>query len=148
MGVSITTALLAVSMTACEGGGEEDTGSVSEWEDLTSHVIKLHSSGDYAQGVEVAKRALQVAQQNDGPDHTNVALSLGNLAELHEALGEYAEAEPLYKRSLEILEQAYGQDSPYLVPTLLNMASLYEETGRADEAQRMMERANSIRAKT
>jgi tetratricopeptide (TPR) repeat protein len=99
------------------------------------------------QGVKVAKRALQVAQQNDGPDHPNVALSLGNLAELYEAQRKYAKAEPLYKQSLEILEKAFGQDSPFLVPTLLNMASLYNNTGKENEAHRMMERANKIQAK-
>ena len=138
-------------------GSEENKETISgnvigkvpatEWEDLTSQVMKLYSSGDYVQGVKVAKRALQVAQQNDGPDHPNVALSLGNLAELYEAQKEYAKAEQLYKRSLEILGKAFGQDDPYLVPTLLNMASLYNNTGRENEAQKMMERANNIQAK-
>lgn len=161
------TALLAVSLTACEGGGDggngdgggsgRNTGTISdsvirqgpvtEWEVLTSEVMKLYSSGEYTQGVKVAKRALQVAQQNDGPDHPNVALSLSNLAELYEAQKEYAKAEPLYKRSLEILEKEFGQDSPFLVPTLLNMASLYNNIGRKDEADRLMERANNIQAK-
>jgi len=36
-------------------------GPVTEWEVLTSEVMKLYSSGDYTQGVKVAKRALQVA---------------------------------------------------------------------------------------
>lgn len=162
MGVSILTALLAVSLTACKdrgnggsSGGDKGTvsgsgvgqGPATEWETLTSEVMKLYSSGDYTQGVKVARHALQVAQQNDGPDHPNVALSLSNLAELYEAQSEYDKAEPLYKRSLEILEKVYGQDSPFLVPTLLNMASLYKNTGREDEAQRMMERANNIQAK-
>jgi tetratricopeptide (TPR) repeat protein len=160
MGVSIFTALLAVSLTACKDGGNSNGGSSegytgtisgraagSEWEVLTSEVMKLYGSGDYTQGVEVAKRALQVAQQNDGPDHPNVALSLSNLAELYEAQKEYAKAEPLYKRSLEIVEKEYGQDSPFLVSTLLNMASLYKDIGRDNEAQRMVERANNINAK-
>jgi len=122
-------------------------GPVTEWEVLTSEVMKLYSSGDYTQGVKVAKRALQVAQQNYSPDHPNVALGLSNLAELYEAQREYAEAEPLYKRSLEILEKAFGQDSPFLVPTLWNMASLYNNIGRENDAHRMMERANNIQAK-
>ena len=164
IGVSILTAFLAVSLTACKGGGEEgngnggssggDTGTISdkkgpvtEWEVLTSEVMKLYSSGDYTQGVKVAKHALQVAQQNDGPDHPNVALSLGNLAELYEAQRKYAKAEPLYKRSVEILEKAFGQDSPFLVPTLLNMASLYNNIGREHDAHKVMERANKIQAK-
>ncbi len=167
MGVSILTALLAVSLTACEGGGEGGNGNggssggdtrtisdsvvgqgpVTDWEALTHEAMKLYNSGDYTQGVKVAKRALQVAQQNDGPDHPKVALSLGNLAEFYEAQREYAKAEQLYKRSLEIFEKAFGQDSPFLVPTLLNMASLYNNIGRENEAQRMMERANKIQAK-
>ena len=122
-------------------------GPATEWEALTSEVMKLYSSGDYTQGVKVAKRALEVAQKNDGPDHPNVALSLGNLAELYEAQRKYAKAEPLYKRSLEILEKKFGQDSPFLVPTLLNMASLYNNIGRENDAHKMMERANNIQAK-
>lgn len=147
LGVSVLTALLVVSLTACESGGDGEKQPDSEWEVLTSEVMNLYGSGDYAQGVSVAQRALQVAEQDFGSDHPNVALSLNNLAELHEAQSEYGEAEQLYKRSLEILEKAYGQDNPFLVPTLLNMASLYGEIGREDEAQRMMERANSIQAK-
>ena len=167
MGVSVLTALLSVFLTACECGGKKnngnggnsggDTGNVSgsvvgkgpvtEWEVLTSEVMKLYGSGDFTQGVEVAKRALQLAQQDYGPDHPNVALSLSNLAELYEAQNEYVKAEPLYKRSLSILEKEYGQDNPFLVPTLLNMASLYNNTGRENEAQRIMERANKIQAK-
>jgi hypothetical protein len=37
-------------------------GPVTEGEVLTSEVMKLLSSGDYTQGVKVAKHALQVAQ--------------------------------------------------------------------------------------
>jgi len=122
-------------------------GRGTEWEVLTSEAMKLYNSGDYTEGVRVAKHALQVAQQDDGPDHPNVALSLSNLAELYEAQEEYAKAEPLYKRSLQILEVAFGQDDPFLVPILLNMASLYNNIGREDEAHRMMERANNIQAK-
>ena len=149
MGALILTALLAIFLTACDGGNGSVVGEgpITEWEVLTSEVMKLTNSGDYTQGVKVAKRALQVAQQNDGPDHPNVAMSLSNLAELYEALEEYAEAEQLYKRSLEILEKEFGQDSPFLVNTLCNMASLYTHLGREDEAQRVMERANSIQAK-
>ena len=125
----------------------DDVQSGPEWEVLTSEVMKLCVSGDFAQGVELAKRALQVAQQNDGPDHPNVAISLSNLAELYEAQKEYAKAEPLYKHSLEIMEKEFGQNSPFLVPTLLNMASLYNNVGREDEAQQIMQRANNIQAK-
>ena len=167
MGVSILTALLAVYLTACEGRGERSNGNggssggdtrtisdsvvgqgpVTDWEALTHEAMKLYNSGDYTQGVKVAKRALQVAQQSDSPDHPNVALSLSNLAELYEALEEYAEAEQLYKRSLEILEKEFGQDNQFLVNTLWNMASLYNNIGREDEARRVMDRANKIQAK-
>jgi hypothetical protein len=32
-----------------------------------------------------------------GPDHTDVATILNNLAALYDSRGQYAEAEPLYK---------------------------------------------------
>lgn len=43
-----------------------------------------------------------------GPEHTDVATSLNNLALLYQAMREYAKAEPLYQR-VPAIEDILGQ---------------------------------------
>jgi Tetratricopeptide repeat len=50
----------------------------------------------------VAQKALQVAEQNVGPDRPDVATSLNNLAALYRATKRNAEAEALEKRAARI----------------------------------------------
>ena len=73
-----------------------------EWDTLNDEVMSLYRQGQYDRAVVVAKKALQVAEQNVGPNHPDVATSLNNLALLYQTQGQYAQAEPLYKRSLAI----------------------------------------------
>jgi tetratricopeptide (TPR) repeat protein len=85
-------------------------GAGIEWEVLNKEVIGLLASGNYEKGRVLAQKALQIAEQNAGIDHPDVASSLNSLAGIYKALGDYAEAEPLYKRSLSIMEKALGRD--------------------------------------
>ena len=52
----------------------------SEWERLNAEANSLYKQGRYDQAVVAEKKALQVAEQNVGPDHPDVATSLNNLA--------------------------------------------------------------------
>ena len=73
-----------------------------------------------------------------GPDHTEVATSLNNLALLYYAQGRYAQAEPLYKRSLAILEKALEPDHPDVATGLHNLAELYRTQGQYAEAEPLL----------
>ena len=116
----------------------------SEWERLNAEAISLYKQGRYDQAAVAEKKALQVAEQNLGPDHPDVATSLNNLAELYREQGQYAQAEPLFKRSLAILEKALGPDHPDVATTLNNLAALYKKTGREKEAKALEDRARVI----
>ena len=70
---------LATSSVWAEGAG-------IEWDVLNDEVKELYSTGKYDRGVVVAKKALDVAQKNAGPDHPDVAQSLNNLAWLYRAM--------------------------------------------------------------
>ena len=83
-----------------------------EWDKLIQEANQLYRAGNYPGAVEVAKKALEVAEKSLGPDHPDVATSLNNLAELYRTQGQYAQAEPLYKRSLAISEKSLGPDHP------------------------------------
>ena len=97
----------------------------SEWERLNAEANSFYKQGRYDQAVVAEKKALQVAEQNVGPDHPDVATSLNNLAVLYQVQGQYAQAEPLYKRSLAIREKALGPDHPDVAASVDNLALLY-----------------------
>lgn len=117
-----------------------------EWNTLNQEAEELYRAGKYDRAVEVAQKALRVAEQIPGPDHLNVATSLHNLAVLCRIQGEYAKAEPLFKRSLAILEKALGPDRPQVAASLENLAKLYRRTNRDSEAEALEQRAARIRA--
>ena len=112
-----------------------------EWLTLNEEVVNLYRSGNYDRALVVAKKALEIAEDNVGPDHPDVAISLNNLALLYKTQGQYALAEPLYKRSLAIDEKALGPDHPDVAISLNNLAALYRATNRAEEAETLEQRA-------
>ncbi len=118
----------------------------TEWERFTKEVMELYRTGEYERAVVAAKKALEVAERNAGPDHPAVATSLGNLAGLYKTQGQYAQAEPLFKRALAIMEKALGPEHPAVATSLENIAELYRKVGRAKEAESLASRAARIRA--
>lgn len=116
----------------------------SEWKTLNQEVSTLYRQGKYDQGVVVAKKALEIAERDHGPEHPIVATSINNLAEFYRAQGQYAAAEPLHKRSLAIREKALGPEHPDVGGTLNNLAELYRAQGQY--AEPIPERVSSIPA--
>jgi len=121
-------------------------GAGIEWEILHQEAIDLHRAGKYDRAVVVGMKALQVAEQNVGRDHRDVATSLNMLALIYDTQADYARAEPLYKRSLAIREKALGPDHPDVATSLENLAALYRATKRNAEAKLLEKRAAQIRA--
>jgi tetratricopeptide (TPR) repeat protein len=128
-----------------DGGGNNSQSAGIEWDTLNREAMDLYRAGKYDRAVVVAQKALQVAEQNVGPDHPDVATSLNNLGELYRTQGDYAKAEPLYKRSLAISEKALGPDHPSVATSLENLAALYRATKRDTEAEKLEVRAKRIR---
>jgi len=59
----------------------------TEWKTLNEEVLSLIRQGNSDRAVMAAKKALQIAEQTEGPDHPDVATSLNNLALLYKAQG-------------------------------------------------------------
>jgi tetratricopeptide (TPR) repeat protein len=121
-------------------------GAGNKWDTLNQETMELYQAGQYDRAVGVAQKALQVAEQNVGPGHPDVATSLNNLAGLYDTQGDYARAEPLMKRALAIWEKALGPDHPDVALSLENLAALYRATKRGSEAGALEQRAAKIRA--
>jgi len=119
----------------------------TEWKTLDQEVSTLYRQGKYDQAVVVAKKALELAERESGPDHPTVAQSLHILAGLYHARDQYAAAEPLYKRSLAIREKALGPDHPNVATSLNYLAQLYYQRGQYAAAEPLFKRSLAIREK-
>lgn len=94
------------------------------------------------------QRAIAIAGKL-GPDHTQLAKALHNLAVLHMGRGgRNEEADGLYRRSRAIWEKALGPYHPQVAQSLDNHARLLDAMkGREAEAAEMRRRVEEIRAR-
>lgn len=142
----LMTKLLLLSLVFCTNISAYADSAETEWAKLNNEIASLTQQGNLDRAIVLAKQALQVAEKSFGPNHTDVALSLHNLAKLYYTQGQYAQAEPLYKRALAIQEKTLGTDHPIVASNLKNLAVLYKKTGREKEAMELEERAAVIQA--
>ena len=69
-----------------------------------------HQQSQYPQAEAYYKRSLLIRENALGPNHVDVADSVGGLAVLYAAETRYGEAEQYYKRALTLLERALGPE--------------------------------------
>ena len=76
-----------------------------------------------------------------GPDHPEVAKTLGNLGNVHQQLADIPKAIDMYRRALVIFEATYGPDDTQVAGTLGNLGNAYRELGNYATAIEIVERA-------
>ena len=64
------------------------------------------------------ERALVINERHYGPEHPEVAKTLGNLGNAYGDLGDTARQKALLERALVILERHYGPEHPDVAKTL------------------------------
>ncbi|WP_214110780.1 tetratricopeptide repeat protein [Acrocarpospora catenulata] len=111
---------------------------------LNSSAIFHRVQGSHGRAVDIALRALAIAESEYGSDHPDVAVGLGNLAVNLGDLGKSGEAVLLEQRALAITEAAYGPDHPAVAVRLSNLAASFSDLGRPREAVPLFERALAI----
>jgi tetratricopeptide (TPR) repeat protein len=99
----------------------------------------------YTEVEEPYQKALELYEHQLGKEHSDVAFTLNELAELYKLQGKYSKAEPMYLRSLEILERQLGEDHLSVASSLNNLALLYESQGKYSEAEPLYLRSLEIR---
>ncbi|MGA7239941.1 MAG: FxSxx-COOH system tetratricopeptide repeat protein [Bryobacteraceae bacterium] len=102
-------------------------------------------AGNYATGVERARRALEAGERVLGREHPNTLTLVNNLAFLLSSKGDYDGAEPLYRRALEAQERVLGHEHPNTLTSVNNLASLIENKGDYDAAEPLYRRALEAR---
>ncbi len=100
--------------------------------------------GEYREARELHERALAIWRKLYGEEHTTVAASLNNLAEVLQALGEHDRARELLEQALAIRRQVYGEEHPSVATSLNNLAVVLRALGDYDRARELHEQALAI----
>lgn len=111
---------------------------------LNRQAVELAQMGRYVEAVGMARQALALSEQLNGPDHPSVGKALVSLAELDRRLGRYDEAEALYRRATTILEKLPASGNVTLGTLYNNLAGLFETMGRYSEAEPLYLRSISV----
>jgi tetratricopeptide (TPR) repeat protein len=98
----------------------------------------------YAQARPLYERALAITEKLRGPDHSDTALILNELALLLQDQGELAGARQLHERALTIRERVLGPDHTDTAESLNNLARLLQAQGELAAARPLLERAVAI----
>jgi tetratricopeptide (TPR) repeat protein len=105
------------------------------------------AQGRGSEGVDLLKRALELKEDRLGPDHFDVAMRLGDLADLQEARGEWAEARPVRERMIVLLANHWGPFDPQLPPVLEKLAVVCDQLDDPATARSHRQTADEIRAR-
>jgi tetratricopeptide (TPR) repeat protein len=115
---------------------------------LYNLAILRRQQGEFAEADGLYRRALEIRERKEGPNHPDVAATLNNLAGLEAAQGDYDAAQPLLERALSIRQAALGNNDVLTVQSMNNLALLYAAQGNAAAAEPLYQRAVSILEKT
>lgn len=115
--------LLAIGMVGCEESSvatkkaakeraektsEEKLSEAYDWiaaneaAMLNSMAVRYYTQGNYAKAEPLFKRSLAIKEKAFDPDHTDVATTFANLADLYRATKRFEEAEKLQRRVAQI----------------------------------------------
>ena len=125
-----------------ENFGSDRLALAATLEQLAYSVVHQHR---FSEAEQLGLRALEIKENILGPDHAEVGMILGTLADLHRFQGRLAEAEPLYQRSLAITEDIFGSDHPLVANLLSQVALLKQDLGQNSEAEALFRRTLLIR---
>lgn len=102
---------------------------------ITAGLEKATAEQRWADAVALGRQALAIEEVTNGPEHPEVAGTLGLIADWLDRQGKFAEATPLYQRSLAIFRKSLGDKAPLTMTAANNLASNLQALGRFDDAQ-------------
>jgi hypothetical protein len=100
--------------------------------------------GEHEAALLAQQQALVLKQQALGPDHPDVGVSEGNIANELAGLGRNQEALGHVDSSVALIENGYGASHPVLATQLSNRGEILGALGRPREARQSFERARVI----
>jgi len=123
---------------------------------LHGHLGSLASAqAQWNEAQEHHRKALEIRERELGSDHSEVGISLNNLANALTSSGKHAEAERMHRRALGIFENLLGPNHPHVAISLNNIANSIQAQAHpdgdvvsaAERAEPLYRRAIEIREK-
>jgi tetratricopeptide (TPR) repeat protein len=108
---------------------------------LNQQSLQLSRQGKAAEALPLAQQVLAVFQAHLPADHPNIAVALGNVAQLQMQLAHYDEALPLFQRAAAILERRHDGNPADLGFMLANIADIHAQKQNYAEAESWYKRA-------
>lgn len=104
-----------------------------------AHLLRVGSNlsfrdGDLDGATSQMNAAIEMHTRVRGPNHTEVAIALQNLATLETAAGRNEEAMEVLDRAWRIFEEGVGLGHPVAISTFTEKGQLLRRMGRPDEA--------------
>ena len=106
--------------------------------------ILRRQQGESAEAEQLYRRALEIRERQQGPDHPDVAIVLNNLGVLQATEGDSDAAQALLERALSIRVAALGEDNVSTAQSLSNLALLHAARGDATAAEPLYRRSLAV----
>jgi tetratricopeptide (TPR) repeat protein len=107
----------------------------SSLDTLTERATRYFAEGRYAAAEPLCQQAIELIQQQMGPDHPAVAKAWSDLAMVYAAQRHYDKAEALYLEALELRYSTYGESHPEVAASLHDLGDLYAAQSLWEEAE-------------
>jgi CHAT domain-containing protein len=120
---------------------------LSEAATLRQQADAMFRQGKFPEAEPLYQRTLAIVEKARGPDSTEAATVLNELALVYREEGRYGEAEPLLKRSLSIRERVLDPQHLDVAQSLNNLGAVYLVQGRYSDAEPLARRALEIEEK-
>ncbi len=127
-------------------GRTADVETQARWANVEG--VILWRMGNLAEARVALERSVSLRTKALGPDHPDVATSLGNLAIVAGTAGDLAEARSLLERSVAIREKAQGPDHPETTVALTNLGATLAHMGEYAQAVAVDERVLAVVERT
>ncbi|MCA9653190.1 MAG: serine/threonine protein kinase [Myxococcales bacterium] len=127
---------------------EEGGPTTRRWSSTAENLIGelTFERGDYAEALPHYERALDIAVEEMGPEHTWVASAHGNMAEVFFLTGRYDEAQRHFEEALRIREGCFGPTSVWVIHTLAHLGDVAMVRGEPQAALALYRQALDARA--
>jgi len=130
---------------AAAGHAEEIDAAQKETQHILNQAgLYLMGRAEFKEAETLFERALPIAKNVYGGDHSEVAAIINNLGGVLRALGDLAGARKSYERALEIGEKVYGPDHPTVARDVNNLGGVLRALGDLAGARKSYERALEI----
>jgi len=126
----------------------EDERALQQARKLFDEFFQLHRDGKYLEARPSLVRALEIRERVLGPEHLEIADTLGYLGNNYALTGDYASSEPIRQRALKIKEKLFGPDHPDIASEFYSLGTFYDSKGDSLKAEEMFQKALGIFEKT